>query len=71
MRARMCFSQSECYSSLVSMSGLEELHTENVRSEGGKSILVLPVGAVEQRVRCRKAAAVPALPERFPSAEVY
>jgi creatinine amidohydrolase len=30
------------------MSSFEKLHTESVRSEGGKSILVLPVGAVEQ-----------------------
>jgi len=30
------------------MSSFEKLHTENVRSEGGTSILVLPVGAVEQ-----------------------
>jgi creatinine amidohydrolase len=34
--------------SLVSMSSFEKLHTENVRAEGGKCILVLPVGAVEQ-----------------------
>jgi creatinine amidohydrolase len=31
-----------------SMSSFEKLHTENVRSEGGKNILVLPVGTVEQ-----------------------
>ncbi|MGC2330679.1 MAG: creatininase [Candidatus Acidiferrales bacterium] len=34
--------------SLVSMSGFEKLHTENVRSEGGQGVLVLPVGTVEQ-----------------------
>jgi creatinine amidohydrolase len=30
------------------MTSFERLHTENVRSEAGKSILVLPVGTVEQ-----------------------
>jgi len=30
------------------MSGFEKLHTENVRAEGGKRLLVLPVGTVEQ-----------------------
>lgn len=33
---------------MTSMSSFEKLHTENVRTEGGKSILVLPVGTVEQ-----------------------
>jgi len=30
------------------MSSFEKLHTENVRAEAGKSILVLPIGTVEQ-----------------------
>ncbi|HTW23403.1 MAG TPA: creatininase [Candidatus Baltobacteraceae bacterium] len=30
------------------MSGFEKLHTENVRAEAGKSVLILPVGTVEQ-----------------------
>jgi creatinine amidohydrolase len=30
------------------MSSFEKLHTENVRSEAGKSLLILPVGTVEQ-----------------------
>lgn len=30
------------------MSDFEKLHTENARAEGGKSVLILPVGTVEQ-----------------------